>query len=458
MNEMIDQWIEERQEQMLADISALVEIPSVASVRETEIAGEPFGRECRNVLEKMKEIAEREGIDAENEQGYYLCLEAGKGSTQIGIWSHLDVVPEGEGWIYPPFTCTREGDFLIGRGVQDNKGPAVAVFYAICYCKKYDLLKSIRVRHFLGCQEESGMQDVAHFLEKEQKPAFSFVSDCGFPVCCGEKGILRIVFESAEKFENVLRFQAGEVCNSVPSFAEAEVLTKEGCIHFIAEGIGGHAAFPEGTVSAVKNLMRQLNAYPVGEKARKMMNFFEMLAADGYGEKAGISCSDEISGHLTCNLGILRIEDGYIRAEVDIRYPVSVKSEDFLPVLLQKAEKAGMKLLHKEESRPYYMEKDHPFIKVLMKTWKEETGQEGEPYVMGGGTYAKKLPHTVAFGPGMPKNFQEIGLPEGHGNCHGADEAETITNLKKAVKIYIKTLINLDKWVKEKKENEDVWD
>ncbi len=458
MEPTIEQWIEEHQKQMLEDIAALVRIPSVASVKETKVSGEPFGKACRNVLDKMKKIADREGICGRDAEGYYLSLEAGEGETQIGVWSHLDVVPEGDGWIYPPFVCTRKGDYLIGRGVQDNKGPAIAVFYAICYCKEHNLLKSIRIRHLLGCQEESGMQDVAHFLEKKEEPAFSFVTDCGFPVCCGEKGILRISFKSAEKMEEFSRLQAGVVCNSVPSSAEAEIQTGNGCTHLTADGIGGHAAFPEGTVNAVSVLLQRLEEYSLRKETEKALAFLRLLAADGYGKAAGIACSDEVSGSLTCNLGILCMEEGYIRAEVDIRYPVSVKSEDFLPVLLKKAEMSGMKLIYKEDSKPYYMEKEHPFVQVLMRTWKEETGQDGEPYVMGGGTYAKKLPHTVAFGPGMPKNFQEIGLPEGHGNCHGADEAETITNLKKAVKIYIKAFINLDKWVKERKENENVSD
>lgn len=458
MEQTIEQWIEKHQEQMLQDIAALVQIPSVASVKETEISGEPFGKACRRVLDKMKEIAEREKIRSRDAEGYYLELEAGEGKTEIGIWSHLDVVPEGDGWIYPPFVCSRKGDYIIGRGVQDNKGPAVAVFYAICYCAEHRLLKAIRVRHLLGCQEESGMRDVTHFLEKKEEPAFSFVTDCGFPVCCGEKGILRISFRSAEKMEDFSRLQAGVVCNSVPSFAEVEIQTGGGGTYLSADGIGGHAAFPEGTVNAISILLQRLEEFSFRKETEKIMAFLRMLAADGYGKAAGIACSDEVSGPLTCNLGILRMEEGYLHAEVDIRYPVSVNSESFLPILLKKAEAAGMKLLHKEEGKPYYMEKEHPFVQVLMRTWKEETGQTGEPYVMGGGTYAKKLPRTVAFGPGLPKNFQEIGLPEGHGNCHGADEAESITNLKKAVKVYIKTLINLDQWIKERKENENVSD
>lgn len=41
-----------------------------------------------------------------------------------------------------------------------------------------------------------------------------------------------------------------------------------------------------------------------------------------------------------------------------------------------------------------------------------------------------------------------LELPAGHGSCHGADEAEVLDNLKKAIRIYVKTLQKLDDYVK----------
>ena len=40
-----------------------------------------------------------------------------------------------------------------------------------------------------------------------------------------------------------------------------------------------------------------------------------------------------------------------------------------------------------------------------------------------------------------------LGLPEGHGNCHGVDEAESLYNLKAAVRIYVRALTKLDRWL-----------
>lgn len=445
----LESWLEEKEEIFVKDIASLVQIPSIAEKKSRK--GAPYGENCRTVLEVMQKIARREKVETDDVDGYCLRLTVGEGETEIGIWNHLDVVPAGEGWTYPPFACTIKNGYLIGRGVQDNKGPAMAVFYAVCFCREQGLLKHIRVSQILGCQEETGMTDVAYYLSHRHVPEISFVADCGFPVCCGEKGILRVVLETSENVEGVENLRGGTVCNSVPAYAEIQL---KGANHVLsANGISGHAAFPDGTCNAVGILISGLKEFDLPEKTEKMLKFLGVLAADGYGEAAGISCEDSISGKLTCNLGVVFMKEGKLRAEVDIRYPVSMHQDDFLPKLLKLAEKAGFVPVEVRDDPPYYMEKNHPFVKVLMDAWKESSGRAGEPFVMGGGTYARKIPNAVAFGPGQPRDFRIPGLPDGHGNGHCADEAEAAENLKNAVKIYVEALIRVDQWIGKQKEN-----
>ena len=445
LQKTLENWIEEREEQLQEDIAALVRIPGIAKPQSGVSA--PFGDACREVLEAMRHIAKREKLETDDVDGYCLRLIAGEGKTEIGIWNHLDVVPAGEGWIFPPFICTRKNGYLIGRGVQDNKGPSMAVFYAICFCKEQGLLKNIRVSQILGCDEEAGMEDVDYYLSHRLLPEFSFVADCGFPVCCGEKGILRLKLVSEEKAEGLAELHGGTVCNSVPSFAEAK---PEGEADVVtAEGIGGHAAFPDGTCNAVGVLVKKLKAFVFPEKTEKMLEFIGILAEDGYGVSAGIGMEDEISGKLTCNLGVVSMKDGKLCAELDIRYPVSVCQEQFLPKLLELAEESGFVPEEICDRPPYYMEKQHPFVQVLMNAWQDAAGLFGEPFVMGGGTYARKIPNAVAFGPGQERDFGILGLAKGHGNCHCADEAESVENLKNAMKIYVHALVYLDQWIGE---------
>jgi acetylornithine deacetylase len=52
---------------------------------------------------------------------------------------HSDVVPAGEGWSLDPFTPSRTGDRLIGRGATDMKGGLAAIVLALAAIKEADV-------------------------------------------------------------------------------------------------------------------------------------------------------------------------------------------------------------------------------------------------------------------------------------------------------------------------------
>lgn len=445
IRQRLNEWLEQNSVQLAEDIAALVRIESVADMRDMG-KPTPFGTACRKALEQMLFFAERDGMEAFDCDGYCVSVAAGCGDMEIGIWNHLDVVPAGEGWLYPPFELTRAGDWLIGRGVQDNKGPAMAVYYALLFCSREGLLKNIRVRQILGCQEEAGMADVRRYLERCSAPDYSFVADCAFPVCCGEKGICRVTLENKGGVGRFMELEGGTVCNSVPSRAFAALRGEGGPLLIEAEGIGGHAAFPEKTVNAVGVLAEKLERCGLDCCEGRIVSFLKKAGSDGYGEGLGIACADEVSGRLTCNAGVVDLRDGKLTVKLDIRYPVTKKSGPILERLGHAAAADGFAVTQVQDESPCYMEKDHPFIKVLMNAWREETGKDGQPYVMGGGTYARHIPRAVGFGTGMEHCPEDLGLPEGHGGCHCADEAESMENLKAAVRIYVNALVRLDGW------------
>ena len=76
------------------------------------------------------------------------------------------------------------------------------------------------------------------------------------------------------------------------------------------------------------------------------------------------------------------------------------------------------------------------------------TGLALEPQVFAAGTHARKLPNAVAYGPGIPEPSyypgKEALFPQGHGDCHMPDEAQSIPALKEALRIYIRGVIALD--------------
>jgi len=83
----------------------------------------------------------------------------------IAILGHLDVVPEGTGWDSPPYAAEIHQGKIYSRGTMDDKGPILAVLYALKAIKEAGLKLSKRVRIIFGTNEESGSRDIKYYLE-----------------------------------------------------------------------------------------------------------------------------------------------------------------------------------------------------------------------------------------------------------------------------------------------------
>ena len=69
------------------------------------------------------------GFETEDHDGHCGSAIYGDRENDLAIIAHIDIVPEGGQWLYPPFGATRKGDFLIGRGTNDDKNAAVMGLY-----------------------------------------------------------------------------------------------------------------------------------------------------------------------------------------------------------------------------------------------------------------------------------------------------------------------------------------
>ena len=81
------------------------------------------------------------GLPTQVFDGYAAHAEIGEGSDDdaLAILVHLDVVPEGDGWHFPPYGAVIENDRMYGRGTSDDKGPAVAALYAVKAVKEANI-------------------------------------------------------------------------------------------------------------------------------------------------------------------------------------------------------------------------------------------------------------------------------------------------------------------------------
>ena len=140
----------------------------------------------------------------------------GRTGQEIGIFVHLDVVHEGNGWTTEPYKPVIKDGWLYGRGSADNKGPAAAALYSMKYLKEQEVPLEHTIRLYLGCSEERGMKEMQYYTSHYPAPEFSFTPDASFPVCYGEKGILEGEFSCAIPEGHVTGFfgRSGVQCGS----------------------------------------------------------------------------------------------------------------------------------------------------------------------------------------------------------------------------------------------------
>jgi len=83
-------------------INSTRELVMIKSVNGQPKQGAPFGKGPAQALVKALEIAKDLGFNTTNLDGYIGYAEYGQGTDYVGILAHVDVVPEGDGWKYPP--------------------------------------------------------------------------------------------------------------------------------------------------------------------------------------------------------------------------------------------------------------------------------------------------------------------------------------------------------------------
>lgn len=469
-----EEWIDAHKAEFISEIQGLVRIPSVSRADLAE-PGAPFGPDCRRVLDYALERGRHYGFETMDHDGYAgsICLGDTAADNSIGIIAHLDVVPVGDGWIYPPFEAAYlpEYDAIIGRGTDDNKGPAVLGLFAMRMLREFGWPLKHGIRLLCGMSEETGMQDMAALLKKGMKfPKLSLVPDSGFPVNYAQKGSIDAEI-SIPCEGNLIAFDAGTVRNVVPDHAECTLsldaetvkqafavlapeltasLTVSSCEKgtvVTAAGRAAHAAGPAAGINAIQLLTRALSLSGLlNGSCEKAVRGVCELTADPFGESEGVAYRDDVSGELTLVYGVAHLRNGVLTVSVDSRVPITWDPGELCDRLTAGAwTNLGFTVARRETSKPFYIPKDDPRVVGLQDLYKNITGRDDQPYTMGGGTYSRVVPNAITFGAGLPtaKGPADF-LPEGHGACHGKDEVVMMEKIYTASKIYLLALAFLD--------------
>ena len=176
----IQQWIAHHRGALIDDLAQWIAIPSISRA-DRAAPGAPFGPECAQILQQVLNQAEQAGFKTEQHQGYAGSVIYGEHARDIGLINHLDVVPAGDNWTFPPFVLSQQGDFVIGRGVADNKGPGVLNFYLLQLIRDLNIPLHHNLRIVYGLAEETNMADMAWFAEHGAVSDHYYVTACFYP-------------------------------------------------------------------------------------------------------------------------------------------------------------------------------------------------------------------------------------------------------------------------------------
>jgi acetylornithine deacetylase/succinyl-diaminopimelate desuccinylase-like protein len=186
----------------------------------------PPGNETK-AAQYIKDALDREGIPAQifatdANRGNVVARLKGSGSKKpLLIMGHTDVVTvDPAKWKFPPFSATRDGGYVYGRGTVDDKDNATAALMTMILLKRLNVPLDRDVIFVAESGEEGTMGVGISYLTKEHFP------DLDAEYCLAEGG-------------GVTRK------NGAVAFATIQTLEKvPRQIELVATGISGHGSIP----------------------------------------------------------------------------------------------------------------------------------------------------------------------------------------------------------------------
>ena len=428
----------------LASLKTLISYPSVLNEGEN---GTPFGQAIQDVLEKTLEIAQEMGFQTYlDPEGHYGYAEIGQGEELLAVLCHLDVVPAGdlEDWQTPPFEATLKDGWLIGRGVQDDKGPSLAALYAVKSLLDQGVVFTKRIRFIFGTDEETLWRCMNRYNQIEEKADLGFAPDSSFPLTYAEKGLLQVKLHGPGWEDRPL--QAGRALNVVPDKAtykgdrleELLPVIEQSGVKYSEEaeavtvlGLSKHSKDAAEGVNAIVGLAESLSLI---QPHPALLFIADAVGEDATGAALFGEIKDEPSGALSFNIATLSIDEQQSEIGIDIRIPVLADKEALVKRLSEVAASYQLQYEEFDYVAPLYVPLDSPLVSTLMAVYQEETGDQTPAMSSGGATFARTMENCVAYGALFPDALQTE---------HQANERAKLDDLYRAMEIYAETIRRL---------------
>lgn len=458
---MFKEYIESQKDELIKDLGEMVKIPS--KLEGYDNPEYPFGKEIDNALNKFLEIGERLGFKTKNIDKYCGYIEFGEGEELVGIVGHLDIVPEGEGWIHPPFELTLDNGKLYGRGTIDDKGPMMAALYAMKAVKEKANINK-RVRLIIGLNEENDWKGIEYYKKHEEMPTVGFSPDADFPCIYSEKALLTVYTSEDYKENPIIKIKNIDCKNNrinvVPKYCAVKLEVEEEIseelkdmligkiqedisftriqneFYIETRGVQAHAAHPGLGVNAISKMIILLKE--IFDKFNVENDTISILATkikDEFdGKSLGIKHEDEELGDLTLNLARLELEEGKIKSGMNLRIPGSVEIEKIKAKITEELNEINP--CYAGEKEALYIPKDNELVQKLCEIYNDYTNRNEKPLAIGGATFARAFENCISFG-AMRQHEPDM--------CHQVDEYIELQNLIDSCNIYAIAIYELSK-------------
>lgn len=399
----------------------------------------------------------------------------------LGLMVHGDVVPvDAKAWSFPPFTAQVKDGFVAGRGAADDKGPMVQALLAMHALRESGVARTHTVRLLVGSDEESDNKDVKTYLESHKPPDYTLVLDSNFPVVVGEKAWNSLTVTAdvqprpSELPYTVVGLSAGLATSIVPDQATITLRWKgntpdwgplqeqllaakmpagtrlvagaqKDVMQITAYGKSAHAGVNlEGGRNALVALANAMEGKLPPSGAADLLAFARLAGQDLYGTGLGITDRDPLWGRYAVNVATIKKDatDGN-KATLTInvrRIPPRTGAqlkEHLEKVVADFNRRSGASLVTGGfyDDEPLSFDPKGKLVRRLLAAYGAATGiKNPQPAISGGGTYAKRLPNSIAFG---------MWFPDKPYPGHDVDEKNPIADLQKGTRVLIRALVDI---------------
>jgi acetylornithine deacetylase/succinyl-diaminopimelate desuccinylase family protein len=181
---------------------------------------------------------------------------------------HVDVVPPGEGWKYPPFSGTIKDNLMFGRGTADMKGSIASMVYALSAILETDPELHGRVSLIITVDEEIGGATGFQYLVKK----------------------------------NLVE---GDCCLVADSTIESIKYAANGCLRFriVTYGKSAHSSRPWTGTNAIEKMLKIMNLITeYADRLSKVRSMVPVHPSFGVTQLRPSMSIDVISGGLKVNM------------------------------------------------------------------------------------------------------------------------------------------------------------